>query len=93
MDEKRATRDELADGALDHYQRVSAEALEWNSLIPKAIEAWRKMPEMRTRIAALEEENERLREALEYIVERYESDDETGYVAASMYEAAKAALA
>ena len=34
-----------------------------------------------------------LREVLEYIVERYESDDETGYVAANMYEAAKAALA
>jgi len=44
-------------------------------------------------IAALEAENERLRGALEYIVERYESDDETGYVAANMYEAARAALA
>ena len=45
------------------------------------------------KLSALEAENKRLREVLEYIVECYESDDETGYVASNMYEAAKAALA
>jgi len=44
-------------------------------------------------ILALVAENRRLREVLEYIVECYLGDDETGYVAANMYEAAKAALA
>jgi len=42
---------------------------------------------------ALEAESVRLRVALEYIIERYKSDDETGLVAANMYGAAKAALA
>ncbi|MHA1364775.1 MAG: hypothetical protein ACTSP1_19990 [Candidatus Freyarchaeota archaeon] len=49
MNEKKATRDELADAALDHYQRLADEACEHHSA------------EMRARIAALEEENDQLR--------------------------------
>jgi len=76
MNTETAIRNEQADAALDHYQRLADEACEHHSVIPQAIEAWRKMPEMRARqaieawrkmpelrarIAALEEENERLR--------------------------------
>jgi len=66
MDEKRASRDDLADGALEHYQRVSDAALEWNSLIPQAIEAWRDMPKIEARLAALEEMAEAILFALDF---------------------------
>jgi len=36
-----ATLDEVCDQALAHYEAISSEAGEWNSLIPKAIEFYR----------------------------------------------------
>jgi len=47
----------------------------------------------RNEALGLEAENERLRDALGYIIERYKSDDDTDYVVLNMYKAAKAALA
>lgn len=37
-----ATHDELCDGALEHYQRLSDECHHWYSLIPRMIEFYRK---------------------------------------------------
>ncbi len=58
--EKAATRDELADAALKHYEELVKAA--WPngsslSTIPQAIETWRVQPE-------LDNENERLRSGI-----------------------------
>jgi hypothetical protein len=37
MEECKATHEEVCDQALAHYQKLSMETSEWNSVIPKAI--------------------------------------------------------
>jgi len=59
---KIATRDELCDMALKHYDEVSKEACSFNSIIPAAIEAYRREPALLEKLAgakgALEIESE-----------------------------------
>ena len=40
-DQWQATHEELCNQALEHYKRISKEAVEWNSIVPKAIEFYR----------------------------------------------------
>ena len=37
-----ASHDELCDGALEHYKRLSTECSDWSSMIPRAIAFYRK---------------------------------------------------
>ena len=58
-----ATHDELCDGALEHYERLSSECSDWSSVIPEAIEFYRKhggdevsLDELYEKLAAIEHE-------------------------------------
>ena len=39
--EYRATHEEICNQALEHYEKISKEADEWNSVVPKAIRFYR----------------------------------------------------
>ncbi len=40
--EWRATHEEICDGALLHYEALAKECCHWNSVVPKAIEFYKK---------------------------------------------------
>lgn len=48
MDDKPvcATRKDLAQHARDHYEEISAASMWWSSIIPKAIDAWEREPDL-----------------------------------------------
>lgn len=45
------SRDELADAAQAHYKALSDNAMHWSSVVPEAIEAWRKLPALEAELA------------------------------------------
>ena len=47
---KKATLDELCEQALEHYNNLSLECSDFNSLIPKAIEFYKKKEHIRQKI-------------------------------------------
>ncbi len=61
----KATRKDMAEQARKHYDEVSTEAMEWNSLIPQAIDAWEHQPE-------LLEQNRQLLMALKRVIQAYQ---------------------
>lgn len=58
-----ATRAELAAYARRHYEGVSGVAQSWYSLIPEAIDAWEREPQLEAQILRLQAELHQAREA------------------------------
>lgn len=54
MEQAAATREEIAQQAREHYERLSREACDWHSVIPEAITAWEREPDLSARNKALE---------------------------------------
>lgn len=68
MDDKPvcATRKDLAQHARDHYEEISAASMWWSSIIPKAIDAWEREPDLQATADRRLELLKRCQSAIEY---------------------------
>jgi len=55
-EQKETPRDELAEQADAHYEKISQAAFEYNNVIPKAIQAWVREPDKDAEIKRLKQE-------------------------------------